>query len=62
MDLRNGERVIKAASFLILTDHTGPINHELSSHALFLNLPSQASMNVNMYTTMYIVHIVLTSN
>lgn len=40
MDLRSGDWVIEAASTLILTNETyqsGPINHELSGHALFFN-------------------------
>ena len=53
---------MEAASSLILTNQTGPVNHELSSHAPFLKLPSQASMKTLIYSKSYKVDVFLTSN
>jgi len=53
MDLRNGDWIMEAASYLILinqTYQTGPIKHELSGYAPFLNLPSQLSMKTFIYS------------
>jgi hypothetical protein len=45
---------MEAASSLILTNHTGPINHELSNHAPFFKFTiSGFHENVNIFKRLY---------
>ncbi|GEM_PF-4866320 len=53
---------MEAASSLILTNLIGPINHELSSHVLFLNLSSQDSMKTLIYSKSYAVNVFICAN
>lgn len=54
MDLRNGDWVMEAASSLILINHTGPINYELSGHVPFFkcNILSLYKI-INKFSSLY---------